>query len=913
MKGDFSRNTFSKDKHYSAVLMQQGRVQVDADWNEQQAIIAHRTETEAIDVIGVCGAPKDAAGFEITADAGGRLWVDSGRYYVDGILCENPERVAIEAQPSKPDLPVVVDGTYVAYLDVWARHVTSLEDQAIAEVALGGADTATRVKTVWQVRLAKADDGATCKTLGNGWAPATGTAKLTARAEPSPPGKDDCLMPPGARYRRIENQLYRVEIHQGGRAGDATFKWSRDNGTVVTTISKVDGWKVTVASLGRDRASLGFENGRWVELIDEASELNGRPGSLYRITDIVADRREITLTPALIHPAPAPQQAPLARLRRWDSDGAVAVAAAEAGFVALEDGVEIKFDAGGEYRTGDYWLIPGRTATGDVEWPDGASLRPLGIEHHYCPVAIVKRSGGAWSTQIEDCRDLFPALTSITAGDVSYDKTACDLKADTVQQAIDELCAREHADECTFVVTPDNWKEVFERLSSKEVRNAHICFQVGDYNIENTTFRLLAKGHLVLSGAGFGTHIFASTEAVLQFEQCESVTVRDLYVESRVPSERKDSGRLGGALTFLDCSVVTVDSVRVACAGRPARAMSCISVGPSDKHEVNPKGASVRVRHSDLEVGFAQAGMLLVNCARAHVEDNTLRAARRPRDVTPQRLIEDRGVRAALRRMLISDVRIGAARAKESGVITVDAGDRNISFRTQPELVRPWRVVLDGDKLPVAEGRSAVVRHLVRLADRILLNPGDGRFRGFARWLEKASAATVSATSQGIVVGGRVAADVRIVDNTVDGAVQSVHVGVSHRGAATGPGAQAARDNAGVVLIARNTIRGGALLGARDRQHGIFVGNCDSLVVEENYVDVAPHPSMPSEGIRVFGELGRRMIVRQNHIVRASIAVYVRALNHGAKGKWLVADNLSEGGAYVLHPATEISNRDNAK
>ncbi|HEX3531938.1 MAG TPA: DUF6519 domain-containing protein, partial [Thermoanaerobaculia bacterium] len=35
MKGDFSRDTFRKRKHYNRVRMQQGRVQLDADWNEQ--------------------------------------------------------------------------------------------------------------------------------------------------------------------------------------------------------------------------------------------------------------------------------------------------------------------------------------------------------------------------------------------------------------------------------------------------------------------------------------------------------------------------------------------------------------------------------------------------------------------------------------------------------------------------------------------------------------------------------------------------------------------------------------------------------------------------------------------------------------------------------------------------------------
>ena len=39
MKADLTRDTFHPLKHYSRVLMQQGRVQLDADMNEQAAIL----------------------------------------------------------------------------------------------------------------------------------------------------------------------------------------------------------------------------------------------------------------------------------------------------------------------------------------------------------------------------------------------------------------------------------------------------------------------------------------------------------------------------------------------------------------------------------------------------------------------------------------------------------------------------------------------------------------------------------------------------------------------------------------------------------------------------------------------------------------------------------------------------------
>lgn len=66
MKGDFSRQTFSPEKHYSGVRLQQGRAHLDADWNEQVDIEAHRDAATARDVIGPAGAPFDGGGFALS-------------------------------------------------------------------------------------------------------------------------------------------------------------------------------------------------------------------------------------------------------------------------------------------------------------------------------------------------------------------------------------------------------------------------------------------------------------------------------------------------------------------------------------------------------------------------------------------------------------------------------------------------------------------------------------------------------------------------------------------------------------------------------------------------------------------------------------------------------------------------------
>src|SRR2546428_9392742 len=90
MKADLTRSTFRPERHYSGVRMQQGRVQLDADWNELVDIEAHLDETTRVDVIGPCGMPEDDAGFEVGPSGDGTdVLLSPGRAYVAGILCEH--------------------------------------------------------------------------------------------------------------------------------------------------------------------------------------------------------------------------------------------------------------------------------------------------------------------------------------------------------------------------------------------------------------------------------------------------------------------------------------------------------------------------------------------------------------------------------------------------------------------------------------------------------------------------------------------------------------------------------------------------------------------------------------------------------------------------------------------------------
>ena len=401
MKADISRTTFDPDKHYSGVFMQQGRVPLDADWNEQVEIQRRHSLLLARDLIGEHGGPKADAGFKVGIGRSGRLLtIGAGRYYVDGLLAENGQRCAFDAQPDLPTAPDLLraaqsrTGTQLAYLDVWERDVTFLDDPALREVGLGGPDTCVRRKVVWQVRLGSADE----------FERGEGSRRVRKRA-----GRLN-VFTTGNGYRGAENHLYRVEIHRSGGIGTATFKWSRDNGSVVALIESLEG-RLLMIDPGAFRAGSAFESGQWVEISDDARGLDGDAGDLRRVEAF--DSAAGTLT---LNEAPSMQLEPSLHptVRRWDQvDGGDGGEPTGARRLQLEGGIEVQFSAG-TYRTGDYWLIPARTVGGAVEWPgaDGPEPQPARrTVHHRCALAELEFDARRRTWRVlDDRRRIFAPL-----------------------------------------------------------------------------------------------------------------------------------------------------------------------------------------------------------------------------------------------------------------------------------------------------------------------------------------------------------------------------------------------------------------------------------------------------------------------------------------------------------------------
>jgi hypothetical protein len=435
MKGDFTRDTFHQTRHFYRVLLQQGRVQVDADWNEQIAILLDRFEKLVVDVFGDHGGAQDTCGFAVFRDKPGDLRLSKGRYYVDGVLCENNDIVKLEF----PDRDEDDDGddddkprAYIAFLDVYEKFVVAAQDPAIADAALGGLDTAARTKIHWTVKYwpiegeAKVDEKPSHEHWNREWERVRfELARLDERR-----GRLRAATPTASGYTGPENQLYRVEIHQGGESfsngGGATWKWSRENGSVaygitdIPTTGSTGPYEVDLRSGAQGTAA--FSQGDWVEIASDAhpEDAEAKP-ALIRVALPPTSGTSISLESspgtynAKAHPI----------VRRWDqqldADGndlgptGGCLPLVENTWLPLQNGLKIYFHSpAGEkmhYRGGDYWLIPARTATHAIEWPsdgtESAALPPHGVRHRYAPLAGVAVHGDRLHPQ-HDYRILRP-------------------------------------------------------------------------------------------------------------------------------------------------------------------------------------------------------------------------------------------------------------------------------------------------------------------------------------------------------------------------------------------------------------------------------------------------------------------------------------------------------------------------
>jgi hypothetical protein len=591
MSFDLSRVTFNSWNDFLGAVMLQGRPQLDSDWNDQQAEVLRRLQVGTLDALGQAVYPAALTNsFAIAASSSGgvnQILIGAGRMYVDGILAENHGPAAVSAQgdpvptaaaqwdpslaelsntyagapfaagavafnqqpyyppgiPSRELTLPTTNGPFLVYLDVWQRAVTYIEDPNLVEKAVG-VDTTGRWQTVWQVKVldvSKVTPVVDCTTPLSSipvWVNLTQSSagRLSSNVVPSPPSGPCCLTP-NTGYTGQENQLYRVEIHVAGPYKQATFKWSKENASVMTGVTgittvtnsaNVTASQLTVESLGRDEV-LGFKVGDWIEILDDTQDLNNQSGFLHMIDSISVSARTITLDSTVDTTTVFPLTSGgltipsrHTRIRRWDQSGqvkdtngnVVADVSVPGGsgdipipdgttVIVLENGVTVQFNlnpANGVLLPGDYWNFAARAADGSVEVLNQAP--PLGIHHHYARLSVVTFPGTA-----PDCRTPWPpAPASNPSCGCTIIIQPTDVSAtNTLQQVLDQ----------------------FKNLKTATV----ICLQPGIYNLYAPLQLTAAHSNITLQACQAGT-------AVLQ-----------------------PASQLGNALTSFNNGMIVLDTV----------------------------------------------------------------------------------------------------------------------------------------------------------------------------------------------------------------------------------------------------------------------------------------------------------------------------------------------------------------
>lgn len=576
MAADFSRVRMDALADLTGVELKQGGVLLDADFNEGVAIVDRRLRALASDVLGRATYSQTTPDAFLLTPAGSGFTIGRGRMYVDGLLAENhgladpaqrefdpllaetryTQQPAYAQQPwlqPPPALPTT--GRHLCYLDVWERELTHLEQPALVEPAVG-VETSSRRQIVWQVRVL-ADEAPASVTCASpdadipGWAAliAPSTGRLSTGTFDVAGVPDPCELPPSGGYTGLENQLYRVEIHDPGQpGGTATFKWSRDNGCIASRVAAVVApGELELQSLGRDDVQR-FRIGDWVEVLSDARELAQTTGVMRRIADIDEALRRIRFAPDL---AAGLLTEPGLRVRRWDQAGKVwrtgpagsvvevqdLDAPAATGLVAvpaatttllLENGVTVRFSSVGAkgFKAGDWWVFAARTADASVQILDAEP--PRGVHHHFARLGFWDIAAGTLS----DCRGRWPP-----AGGHDCSCTACvtpESHADgsfTIQDAIDQV---------------------------RQAGGGTVCLAIGPYALRSP-LDLANVVSLRLRGQGPGTVLVAAGSA-LAIRDALGVAVEQMTViAAGAGSAITARGVLGLALTDLVVAVLAAN------------------------------------------------------------------------------------------------------------------------------------------------------------------------------------------------------------------------------------------------------------------------------------------------------------------------------------------------------------------
>ncbi len=334
---DITRLLIQPGKHYVGARMQQGRVVLDSDFNEE-AELGDEDRRRAVEaIVGPTGSPDNgfavdlSIGDEVTVEPvsfNGAPAVDTlnyrirpGSMYLAGLRFDHEERAGVATgdpmvfqrdflQMQAAHAPRPQPGathSQLTYLHGWEQCVTATEDDEIREPALGGIDTSVRVRRMARVEVREVQNAEDCTAAweevrqqieieAGGVFNASGTelrssARLGVTFVPgealdpcAPCAPDDV-----GRYLGADNQAIRIMLAAPNR-----YVWAFDNAAPLyrVELGEAENGLVPVRMITepRDEAHWPLENTvveflPWAALLDNHEKIAAETGVFVRVVE----------------------------------------------------------------------------------------------------------------------------------------------------------------------------------------------------------------------------------------------------------------------------------------------------------------------------------------------------------------------------------------------------------------------------------------------------------------------------------------------------------------------------------------------------------------------------------------------------------------------------------------------------
>ena len=600
MGSDRARITYDEQQQYRAVVAQQGRVMLEADWNEAQQITNEEIRQEALDFVGATGTPDD--GYKIlqlqSETSPYDFVVKEGTMYVGGIRASLSEDLTYSKQkesnwldykgkdlgnepewvdpgPPDPKKPEFI------YLYLREQEVSAVEDSALRDPALGGPDTTQRIHLIQRFVRIKVDESINecpqalsymdeLRWLEKGLMFNSQTMRLKSLNRlkviiPSDQSQNSnqplCEPEAAGGYLGAENQLIRIQISEPNK-----FVWGFDNASFLYRVTVGEDGQTLTLDLPPVDTSHWPRVGQAVEVLRSAAKLsNGEYiAAPTGIVDTLAegynsDNQTVKLKEKSV-PAYYPdgkektdpngkkKLSPRLFLRVWEKEESFeANKAVDLGTTGVQ---VILYTDTGKFHIGDYWQIGVRPGTPTTVYPERyrkAPQSPDGPRIWVCPLAIVQWQLVSGVPSTIGTPPLIPQF-KLLADCRKFFKNLVELT---------ELPRQQSFGCCTVRVKPEDIKpdqtlqDIIDRYQNQGP--VRICLMPGTYHLQQPLRLDSRHNHLTLEGCNDGVKLKAAENFEREFLDglivvinTEHITLRRLQLEPPIVPFIASGGRFAG-------------------------------------------------------------------------------------------------------------------------------------------------------------------------------------------------------------------------------------------------------------------------------------------------------------------------------------------------------------------------------